>query len=332
MKKLAVLIAVLTALPALCGAGDVRLGLGYPYLSLEYDGGTFSGEGRYTTGSGIKVYAARGYWNFYDKKSVRGFTGLEAGYIKFDTLDMQGTGYEAAPFLGGEYALSDNISFLMDFAPTMIMLKHAVYSDIKVSGMEFVMNAAVYYRFGGPKRDRKQSEKASSAGARPLPASPVPAAVPVSTAAAAAVPGSEAATYAEWALLENLKSEDWKVRRNAVFQLGKSHSQVAVSALVGSMNDASEKVRSVAALALAHTGNRAAYGPLYIALKDESPQVRASAANALGTFKNRRTLKVLRELLKDPVEEVRKAAGAAILKIKTSGAGQAGAAQKTGGE
>jgi len=144
---------------------NFSLGLGYPYVSVKYNlSEKTAAEFRYINSSGINVYAGRFYWNFkampgavsrdyvhqtakkYDKTIL--FTGFEGGYIKFNTLDVKGSGTEIAGFIGGEHFISKQLSLLLDFAPTFISLKDSDYSDVKVSGIEFVVNLGLYYRFG----------------------------------------------------------------------------------------------------------------------------------------------------------------------------------------
>lgn len=129
-------------------AGDLNLGVGYPYVSLKYDFEALAFEGRYVSGLGVQAYTGRGYWNFYRSDKLKGFTGLEGGYIKFNTLDTKGTGSETALFIGGEYFATKHFSLLLDFAPTAISLKHDTYSDIKASSIEYVVNLGLYYHFG----------------------------------------------------------------------------------------------------------------------------------------------------------------------------------------
>ena len=144
-KAVVYLFLVPLVFPAVCRAGDLSLGVGYPYVSAKYDFKPLAVEGRYIGGSGVQVYAGRGYWNFHQSDKLKGFTGLEGGYIKFNTLDTKGTGSEAAVFLGGEYFISKKISLLMDFAPTLIAIKSG---DTDFSGISYVVNIGIYYRFG----------------------------------------------------------------------------------------------------------------------------------------------------------------------------------------
>ncbi|MBI5554974.1 MAG: hypothetical protein HY920_03865 [Elusimicrobia bacterium] len=54
---------------------------------------------------------------------MRAFTGIAGGYIKFNTLDIKGSGYEGSIFIGGEYFITDNIALAMDLSPTYLGLK-----------------------------------------------------------------------------------------------------------------------------------------------------------------------------------------------------------------
>lgn len=129
-------------------AGNLSLGVGYPYVSMKYDFKALAVEGRYVNGLGVQAYAGRGYWNFHRSDNIKGFAGLEGGYIKFNTLDTKGTGNEVALFVGGEYFVTKSFSLLMDFTPTLISLQHGTYSDIKASSFEYVVNFGLYLHFG----------------------------------------------------------------------------------------------------------------------------------------------------------------------------------------
>lgn len=124
--------------------GFYSLGLGYPYLSLKYDFKVLAVEGRFVTGLGVQAYAGRGYWIFHRSDKLKGFSGLEGGYIKFNTLDTRGTGYEGALFIGGEYFMAKKFSVLMDFSPTLISLKSG---NTNASSVEYVVNMGLYYHF-----------------------------------------------------------------------------------------------------------------------------------------------------------------------------------------
>ena len=123
------------------------IGAGYPYFCIKYDlFSKFAPEIRYATGEGIQVIAARGYYRFYDAQKINVFTGVEAGYIIFDTLDIEGNGYEGSVFLGSEYFIFNKLSMSIDIAPTYIGLKDNVF-DFTVGGIEWVTSIMLYYHF-----------------------------------------------------------------------------------------------------------------------------------------------------------------------------------------
>lgn len=123
------------------------IGLGYPYLCMNYKlSSKITPEIRYATGEGIHVIAARGYFKFYNTEKLNAFTGLEAGYIIFDTLDIKGSGYEGSIFIGGEYFIFDKLSLSLDIAPTYIGLQDKGF-DLSVGGIEWVTSLIVYYHF-----------------------------------------------------------------------------------------------------------------------------------------------------------------------------------------
>jgi len=185
IKKLAggCLLLLLPALPAFSAADNLSVGLGYPYISLKYDMPVLSAEGRFVTGSGVQAYAGRGYWNFHRSDKLTGFAGLEGGYIKFDALDIKGTGSEWAAFIGGEYSVTEKVSLLMDFAPTLISLKSGGQS---AGGLQYVVNLGLYWHFGEarsgaePKRPARGADRGRNAGknAEPAPTGKPPARKP----------------------------------------------------------------------------------------------------------------------------------------------------------
>lgn len=138
-------ISCLFMIPAVCRAEGSSIGMGYPYISLKYDFPALAIEGRYVTVPGVQAYAGRGYWNFHSGNKLKGFTGLESGYIKFNTLNIRGAGYEVALFAGGEYSVAKNISLMMDFSPTLISLKSG---DVNAGGVEYIINLGLYFHFG----------------------------------------------------------------------------------------------------------------------------------------------------------------------------------------
>lgn len=128
---------------AVSSYADVSLGLGYPYVGLRYDFiPQLSAEARYAAGEGINLVAGRGYWNFYQNGGFNFFTGLEAGVIGFDAMEMKGNGAEYGLFLGGEYRIIPALGVALDVAPTIITLHSQEYSN---NGLEWVVNAAIYW-------------------------------------------------------------------------------------------------------------------------------------------------------------------------------------------
>lgn len=144
MKRLLFLIFLVLPARFAC-AENLSLGVGYPYVSMKYDFNALAVEGRFVTASGVQAYTGRGYWNFHRSDKLKGFAGLESGYIKFDTLDTKGTGSESSLFIGGEYFISKKLSLLMDFAPTIISLKS---DSTSLACVEYVINFGFYYHFG----------------------------------------------------------------------------------------------------------------------------------------------------------------------------------------
>jgi hypothetical protein len=145
---------ILLFLPALLFADTSRfaVGIGYPYFLIKYS----PLEVKYATGDGINVFAGRLYLIFYQNNTVKGYTGVEGGYIKFNSLDIKGSGYEGSLFIGGEYFVTENLSLSADIAPTYIGLKSN--DHYSVGGLEIVSNLSVNYYFS-----RKAEESTAEA-------------------------------------------------------------------------------------------------------------------------------------------------------------------------
>jgi len=141
MKKAVITIVFLLAAVLCAHSGELSVGAGYPYFSVKYK----PVEVRYAAGDGIKVFAGRFYLYFWDNNEIRGYTGAEGGYLKFDTLDMKGTGYEGSIFIGGECFVTESLSLSADLAPTYIGLKSE--DSYKASGLEIVANISVNFYF-----------------------------------------------------------------------------------------------------------------------------------------------------------------------------------------
>lgn len=139
--------------PVLAETSCFSIGLGYPYFLVKYN----PVEVKYASNDGVNVFAGRYYLNFYESGKVKAFTGLEGGYVKFNTLDIKGSGYEGSIFIGGEYFINNNIAFAMDLSPTYIGLKSE--DNDKASGFEIVGNAAVYYYFASTRKHTRAKKK-----------------------------------------------------------------------------------------------------------------------------------------------------------------------------
>ena len=310
------LFSVFLALPAqfVC-AGDLSFGLGYPYVSLKNALKNMSNEGRFAAGAGVQAYAVRSYWNFHHSDKVKGFTGLEGGYIKFTAPDTKGTGSEWALFVGGEYFMGERLSLLMDFSPTLIALKSG---STDVSGVDYVVNLAFYYHFGRS-RSKAEGSKVSIASTADLEmdrttikSADIPAAYTATavTAVEKEPPGPEIRIW-----LAQLKNPDWEERRKAAYELGRMKAAEAAGPLLEHLHDENEKVRGVAAMSLGQIGDKQALKPLIGKLEDESAYVRASAAKALGDLGDKSAVEPLKAALKDGSAEVRKCAADALEKL-----------------
>jgi len=145
MKKIMFLAIIFLCISYLFAENKLGIGLGWPYVSLKYNfSQNISSELKFAVGEGINIFAGRFYWNFYRKNALIGVTGVEAGYIDFDTLNIKGYGGECSLFIGGEYFITRRLSFVLDFSPTFIILKS---DDFEIEDIEWVVNFAFYYYF-----------------------------------------------------------------------------------------------------------------------------------------------------------------------------------------
>lgn len=124
---------------------EVGISLGWPYVGIRYNFNKKIGtELRLATLEGINVFAGRGYWNFLSTNKLKVFSGVEAGYITFDTLDTKGMGYETALFIGSEYFILPKFALAVDFTPTYISINSG---NVSVDGIDVVTNISVNYYF-----------------------------------------------------------------------------------------------------------------------------------------------------------------------------------------
>lgn len=269
----------------MCQANGYSIGLGYPYASLKYDFGGGALEGRYISDSAVQAYAGRTYLDLFRSDTFVGFTGLEGGYLKFNALGARGTGVEGAAFLGGEIFVSESLSLLMDFAPTIIKLKA---DQMSANSVEYVANLALYIHFGkssGAIKHTKSSQK-----------------VPEELSE------DDFSSSEGYRLYIKLRSSDPVERRQAAYELGKLKEKNAAGALLDLLNDENEQVVGVAALSLGWMGDKRSVSPLIYKLSDKSIFVRAAAAKALGYLGDWEAEKPLEKLLDDESPQVRKVA------------------------
>ena len=148
-KAKATPVATPTPTPASYIRPGLSVGVGYPYVGLKYFFNNDLGlEARFSTGDGIDVYAARGYWSFIRSGNISLVTGAEFGYFTFNTqttdktLKVSGDGQEFGPFVGIDYFLDRQFSVLFDFSMPIIGLQsHAV----SLGDVEWVFEGGLYF-------------------------------------------------------------------------------------------------------------------------------------------------------------------------------------------
>ena len=125
------------------------VGVGWPYAGIKYYfNNDFGTEARFATSDGINVFAARGYWSFARAGNFSILTGVEAGYVTFNTMNadnslrVSGNGYEIAPFFGSEYFLARQFSLLLDFSMPVIGLSSR---NVSVGDLQWVINGGLYF-------------------------------------------------------------------------------------------------------------------------------------------------------------------------------------------
>ena len=126
---------------------------------------------------------------------------------------------------------------------------------------------------------------------------------------------------AEDALLQTLKSDSQKARRNAVVVLGCFRVSSAVSALTGLLTD--RDLREDVLEAIVRIGGEAAVGELTAYSRDSDPLVRRAAVEALAGLGTKRGMQAILPLLSDPVEDVRMEAALALARFNTDDARRA---------
>lgn len=114
------------------------------------------------------------------------------------------------------------------------------------------------------------------------------------------------------AVLAAVRDQDWRVREKAAWGLGLKRDERVAYTLVGVLKDTVWQVRRQAAWALGLQGNESTVEPLVNALRDEQSGVRHQAAWALGLKGDARAVEPLNQALRDEDWQVRSQAAWAL--------------------
>ena len=74
------------------------------------------------------------------------FCGAEGDYVGFKGKVSKGSGFAGGAFIGGGIPLAGQLSLSMDFGPMYVSLSETEFSE-SVSGIDYVMNMGIYWRF-----------------------------------------------------------------------------------------------------------------------------------------------------------------------------------------
>jgi hypothetical protein len=121
------------------------LGVGYPDLRVRGQLiGPLDGELKYAFGEGIQAYSGRLYYRAAQIQNFNFTLGAEGGLLSFNGVQsLDGSGSFFGGFAGLEYAFTRRLSLSADFGPAMIS---AGSGGSSVSGLEWVINTALYFR------------------------------------------------------------------------------------------------------------------------------------------------------------------------------------------
>jgi len=126
----------------------IGVGLGYPYFSLKYGfSPKWCAELRGAFGSGIAVIGGRLYYNWNCEKRTVIYCGGEMDYVTFDTEGIAGNGFLGLVFIGGEHFISKSFAVSLDIGPVYTKLTDSEYSDVSVSGIDWVVNIGINFYF-----------------------------------------------------------------------------------------------------------------------------------------------------------------------------------------
>jgi hypothetical protein len=132
----------LVAPPVAPKKGGLKIG-----LCLNYPGGglkispspNFLLEARGQFGKDINVWGGRLQHYFNPKGKIYYFAGIEGDLVSFKGEVSKGNGYAIALFLGGEYFLSNALSFQLDFGPVYVSIKDKA-TNLSESGADYLVN------------------------------------------------------------------------------------------------------------------------------------------------------------------------------------------------
>ncbi len=116
-------------------------------------------------------------------------------------------------------------------------------------------------------------------------------------------------------LIQELKTQNNRVKEKIIFVLGKIKDPRVVDILIELLNDKNKDIRNQAARALGAIGNKRATEPLIEALKNEDKKFRDEIIFALGELKDKRAIEPLIKILQEKNSWIREKAEAALKKI-----------------
>jgi len=129
-------------------AGQLAVGLNYPGLGVRYHfNDRFALELRGQYDSDENVIGMRAY-RYFTRNKLSLFAGIEADYTGFKLDIIEGMGYAAEMFAGGEYNILDQLSVQLDIGPAWVVLRDNT-TTASVEGLEFVVGIGVNWYFGG---------------------------------------------------------------------------------------------------------------------------------------------------------------------------------------
>ena len=123
------------------------LGFVYPGAAIRYQTSEkIALEVKAQASSGIVVAGPRFYYYLGSGSKLSFFCGVEGDYIGFKGKVSKGSGFAGGVFIGGEIPIIKQLSLSMDFGPMYMKLSETEFSE-SVSGMDYIVNMGIYWRF-----------------------------------------------------------------------------------------------------------------------------------------------------------------------------------------